>query len=117
MGRGAGSDWQRRQRWGYFFIAPFFLVFFLFSVYPFITTFLGSFQKWDGIESAVYMGGDNYARLVTDKVFLLSVTNTLKIWLENFIPQMAVALALACVSPSTACGRCRCFAPRTTCPT
>ena len=37
----------------------------------------------------------NYRRLFTDRVFYLTVWNTLRIWVFNFLPQMACALVLS----------------------
>jgi len=86
-----------KTNWGYVFIAPFFIVFVVFGLYPIISTFVLSFQKWDGIIPSESAGFKNYSRLITDKVFFLSMWNTLRIWSVNFIPQMLTALILAAV--------------------
>lgn len=89
------TRWKDSNRNGYYFIAPFFIVFLIFSLYPIVYTFYLSFQRWDGISPVVGVGGSNYMRLFTDEVFYLSVLNTLKIWLAAFIPQIGIALLLA----------------------
>lgn len=38
-----------KGRYGYLFIAPFFIVFAVFGLYPIVYTFILSFQKWDGL--------------------------------------------------------------------
>ena len=91
---------QRKKKmdkghYGYLFIAPFFIVFVVFGLYPIIYTFILSFQKWDGLVSATFIGTANFKRLLTDKVFFLSIWNTFRIWIFNFIPQMLTALLLS----------------------
>jgi len=93
--KGTGGKIARKQRWGYVFIAPYFLVFLIFGAYPFLHTFLLSFQRWDGIRAAAPAGLDNFARLATDSVFLTSLYNTGRIWLLNFIPQLLAAIVLS----------------------
>jgi len=86
-----------KNNWGYLFISPFFIVFIVFSLYPIISTFVMSFQKWDGLMPSVSIGFKNFQRLISDKVFFLSMWNTLRIWIVNFIPQILVALILSAV--------------------
>jgi len=89
------DKWKNSNRYGYLFIAPFFIVFLIFSLYPILYTFYLSFQRWDGLSPVVSVGGSNYARLFTDEVFYRSVFNTIRIWLVAFIPQIGIALLLA----------------------
>ncbi len=84
-----------KSHYGYFFVAPFFIVFIIFGLYPIIYTMILSMQKWDGLMPAVSIGFSNFNRLITDEVFYLSVWNTIRIWLLNFIPQMFTALLLS----------------------
>lgn len=84
-----------KGHYGYLFIAPFFIVFFVFSLYPIIYTFILSSQKWDGLVPATSIGLTNFKRLITDKVFYLSIWNTFRIWILNFIPQIFSALLLS----------------------
>lgn len=84
-----------KGRYGYLFIAPFFIVFAVFGLYPIVYTFILSFQKWDGLAKMTPLGWKNYARLLTDDVFYLSIWNTIRIWIFNFVPQMLTALLLS----------------------
>lgn len=84
-----------KGRYGYLFIAPFFVVFAIFGLYPILYTIFLSFQKWDGLAAITGVGLKNFQRLITDEVFYLSVWNTFRIWLVNFLPQMAAALILS----------------------
>ena len=93
--RGKKRSRLDRGNYGYLFIAPFFLVFLVFGLYPIVYTVYLSFQKWDGLGPISYLGLKNFTRLLGDEVFYLSVWNSFRIWLCNFIPQMAAALLLA----------------------
>lgn len=84
-----------RGRYGYCFIAPFFIVFLIFTLYPILYTLFLSFKSWDGLSEVKDAGFANYKRLLTDKTFYLSIWNTFRIWLVNFIPQMLTALILS----------------------
>ena len=90
-----GPNKLNKSRYGYLFIAPFFVVFAIFGLYPILYTVFLSFQKWDGLAPLAGIGLKNFQRLVTDKVFYLSLWNTFRIWLMNFLPQMGAALILS----------------------
>jgi len=89
-GRKLGKD-----SYGYLFIAPFFIVLVVFNIYPVIYTFYLSFQKWDGLTAIVSVGLNNFRRLITDKVFFLTIWNTFRIWILTYIPQILAALLLS----------------------
>lgn len=85
-------------KWGYIFIAPFFITFFIFNFIPLISTFYYSFFEIfrDGLKQIGpnFIGLENYKSLLgTDLPKFLS--NTLIIWLMGFIPQICVSLLLA----------------------
>ncbi len=85
----------KKNIYGYLFITPFLVVFCIFSLYPILYTFFLSFQKWDGLIPPQPIGFRNFDRLLTDKVFFLSLWNSLRIWLMNYIPQILAALILS----------------------
>ncbi len=86
----------RRNRWGYFFVAPFVIVYLIFNLYPTIYTFVLSFSDLRGLRSDFsIVGFENFAKLITDPYFWGAVGNTFIIWGWNFIPQLGVALLLA----------------------
>ncbi|WP_128895310.1 carbohydrate ABC transporter permease [Longirhabdus pacifica] len=80
---------------GYYFIAPFFIVFLIFNVYPVFLTFYYTFTQYEGYGKPTFIGLDNYARIITDTYFLEAFMNTWKIWGFNFILQLGIALLLA----------------------
>jgi cellobiose transport system permease protein len=81
----------------YLLIAPFFVLFAIFGVYPLLYTFWVSLHDWDLISSGphAYIGIENYRTLVADEDFRNSVVNTLGIFLLATIPQILAALGLA----------------------
>ncbi|MFC5774958.1 carbohydrate ABC transporter permease [Ectobacillus antri] len=80
---------------GYYFVAPFFLVFLLFNIYPVLLTFYYTFTKYEGYGSPEFIGLENYIRVFSDTAFFEAFLNTLKIWGLNFFLQMGIALLLA----------------------
>ncbi len=62
--------------WGYIFIAVAMLVFLVFTVYPLISAFIISFQKYKPLGSE-WVGLDNYKALLKDKIFAKSLMNTI----------------------------------------
>ncbi|AZB41110.1 sugar ABC transporter permease [Bacillus sp. FJAT-42376] len=85
------------NRYGYFFIAPFWVVFLVFSIYPVALTFYYSFTNYTGSGTAEVVGLANYTRLLTDTFFVQAFVNTLKIWGINFALQIGLALILAAI--------------------
>ena len=85
----------RREKNGYFFIAPYFICFGLFSLYPILYTLSLSFVEWDGFTQKVPVGLANYQRLLADEVFWRSIGTTLLIALISTSLQMTFGLLLA----------------------
>lgn len=85
-------------KWGYVFILPFFVSFFIFSLIPLIDTIRYSFFEYyrSGIKEIGpnFIGMANYKSLIESDM-LKYAGNTLILWLIGFIPQIVVALALA----------------------
>ena len=87
----------KKGRWGYFFIAPFLIVFLIFGLYPIIFTFQLSFQKRSGFGAATSVEFANFKRIVSDNTFPKTLWNTIKIWIVDFIPQIGIALLLSMI--------------------
>ena len=88
----------RTNRWGYFFVAPFVVVFCVFNLWPTLYTFLLSFTDLAGLRSGLnfqFVGLDNFIKLVKDQYFWSALGNTFIIWGLNFAPQLGLALLLA----------------------
>ena len=92
---GVGTE-QRINRWGYFFVLPFVLVYFIFNFYPTIYTFGLSFSNLKGLsQDSDFVGLQNFSKLIRDPYFWGAVKNTFIIWAINFAPQLGVALILS----------------------
>lgn len=87
------------NRYGVYFIMPFFLVFTLFSLFPILYTFYLSVTDTKGFSGNMggFIGLDNYARLLQDGAFWQSLWNTVRIWGVNFIFQLGLALFFAVI--------------------
>lgn len=93
----ARPRWRRALRaWpAYAAIAPFFILFLCFGLYPTAYSLVLSFQKWNGLGAPEWVGLDNYVQLVSDETFWLSVRNTFVIFALSTIPMMIIALVVA----------------------
>lgn len=60
----------------YFFIAPFFILYAMFSAYPVLYSFWLSFHKLEGISTPRFIGLANYLDLLSDTRYLKAITNT-----------------------------------------
>lgn len=85
-------------KWGYLFILPFFVSFFIFSFIPLMDTFRYSFFEYyrSGIKEVGpnFIGIANYLSLIGSDM-LKYAGNTLILWIIGFIPQIVIALLLA----------------------
>lgn len=86
------------SKWGYFFIAPFFVIYIIFSLIPLLSTFVYSF--FESYRIGLMQVGPNFAGLSNFKAVLESdfakyTFNTIILWVLNFVPQILVSLLLA----------------------
>uniref|UniRef100_UPI004037E4FB carbohydrate ABC transporter permease n=1 Tax=Roseburia hominis TaxID=301301 RepID=UPI004037E4FB len=85
-------------KWGYIFIIPFFLIFFIFSMIPMVDTVRYSFFEYyrSGIKEIGpnFIGIENYKSLL-DSDMIKYAGNTLIMWIIGFVPQIVIALLLA----------------------
>lgn len=85
-------------KWGYIFILPFFLSFFIFSLIPMVDTVKYSFYEYyrSGLKEIGpnFIGMANYLSLLKSDMLRYGA-NTLILWLIGFIPQIVIALILA----------------------
>lgn len=79
----------------YAYIAPFFLLFFIFGLFPLLFTFYVALFDWDPIGEHHFVGLANFSELVHDPRFWGAMRNTFSIWALSTIPQLLLALVLA----------------------
>ncbi|MBQ6583502.1 MAG: sugar ABC transporter permease [Mogibacterium sp.] len=85
-------------KWGYIFIAPFFIVFFIFQLIPLAQTIYYSFFEYYRSGLTIIgpnpVGFANYEALFQSD-FLKYTGNTIILWVAGFIPQIIISLLLA----------------------
>ncbi|MCD4826630.1 MAG: sugar ABC transporter permease [Acholeplasmataceae bacterium] len=94
------------NRYGLYFIAPFFIVYIIFSLIPLLSTFYYSFFEYYMRQGIIKIGPnfiflDNYAQIFQDGILFKYAGNTLIMWLMGFIPQIIISLLLALWFTST----------------
>ena len=91
-------------KWGYLFIAPFFIFYAVFTLYPQLLTIYNSFFEnyRSGLRQVgpTFVGMENYVTLFTpDKNGSIDILkyawNTIVLWVGGAIPQISIALLLA----------------------
>lgn len=78
----------------YFYIAPFFILYFIFTLYPIIGDIIISFQSGT-FTRLKFIGFQNYQRLFTDKVLLQTIINTFLFVIVSVILYLFFALLFA----------------------
>jgi cellobiose transport system permease protein len=80
----------------YLYVAPFFVLFGIFGLFPIGYTIYVSLFDWSLLAGkGGFVGLDNYAELIADDQFWNAVYNTFGIFLLATIPQLVVALMIA----------------------
>ena len=91
-------------KWGYIFIAPFFIAYAIFTLYPQMLTIYNSFFEnyRSGLKQVGpnFVGLSNYVKLFTPDAngsidILKYAGNTVVLWLGGAVPQIVIALLLA----------------------
>lgn len=69
---------MRRNWFGYAMLAPYYLIFLLFTIIPVVASLVLSFTTFNMLEPPTFVFMDNYIRLfLEDDIFILAVQNTL----------------------------------------
>jgi multiple sugar transport system permease protein len=87
-----------RTFWPYLFVAPFFILFLIFGLFPLGFSIFLSLHQWDpaaGLSAMHWVGLENYRFALTDPSFHKSLLNTLWFALASGVPQHLIALPLA----------------------
>jgi multiple sugar transport system permease protein len=72
-----GTPSSRRETfWGYVFLAPFIVGFFLWQAYPLLLSLYYSFTNYDLLQPEEWVGLQNYQTMLDDKLFWISLVNT-----------------------------------------
>ncbi|MED5621077.1 carbohydrate ABC transporter permease [Ideonella sp. BN130291] len=90
--------WTARQVMPYVFISPFFILFFVFGLFPLGFSVWLSLHQWNpaaGLEAMRWVGLENYSFTLGDPWFHQSLLNTLWFAVASGVPQHLVAVPLA----------------------
>ena len=79
----------------YAYVAPFFIIFGIFGLFPLVFTFFVSLYDWNPIGAHTYVGLANFERLLHDSRFWNALGNTVGIFVISTVPQLLLALGLA----------------------
>jgi cellobiose transport system permease protein len=79
----------------YAYIAPFFVLFLVFGLFPLLFTFYVALFDWNPIGEHHYVGLANFSQLVHDPRFWGALRNTFSIWVLSTVPQLLLALGMA----------------------
>ncbi|WP_329108197.1 sugar ABC transporter permease [Micromonospora sp. NBC_01699] len=110
-GRPAGRGEPDRHRWRnrlhrfdmrytpYLLVAPFFLLFLVFGLFPIIFNGVVALRHWrlDDPTLTGWAGAANFEKLLTDDDFWNALYNTFGIFLLSTVPQLTLALVIASV--------------------
>ncbi len=84
------------NKYAYFFLIPFFVVFLIFSLYPMVYSIVISFCDLKGLDTVLKFNNfENYIWLWNQPRFWQSFLNTFIIFAMNFIPQLVSAVFFA----------------------
>lgn len=86
-----------KDKIGYLFISPFFIVFLLFNAYPIFFTLYLSLTNYKGYGRKIFIGADNFKLIFKDPNVVDAFFNTLKIWGVNIAFQIFLALLLVMI--------------------
>ncbi len=93
----AAPGWIRRNRQTLapvLFLLPGVLFFLFYVIFPILQSFNLSFYRWDGLGEPVYVGMENYAELLDDRAFEVSMWNNAK-WLLLYLLAIPAGLGIA----------------------
>lgn len=86
---------MRRNQTFYLTVAPFLVIFLLFSVFPVGFSLYLGFNKWDGFSDPQWVGLENYLQALRDPLFQKAIGNTIYLWFWSTLATIAFALTLA----------------------
>lgn len=109
---------MRKEKIAYLFVAPYYVLFIIFTIFPVVISIALSFTYYDVLEFPKFIAWQNYTRLIlADDVFLIAIRNTfvyavvmgpisylvslLVAWLINDLsPKLRAVLVLLFYAPS-----------------
>lgn len=94
-------------KYGYLFSLPFIVAYLIFHFYPTLYTAVIGFTDLKGLGKTSFHflsePFSNFKTILSSKLFILSLKNTVVIWIMNFIPQLSFALLFTAWFTSPRC--------------
>ncbi len=90
-----GLRWNEETRAGLVFVSPFLFGFIVFTAIPLIASLYFSFTAYDVLNPPVWIGLDNYQRMLTDERFSKTLFNTLYFVVLHVPTAIPISLTLA----------------------
>lgn len=84
-----------KYRVAYAYVAPFYILFAVFTLFPMVSGFALSFFRWDGLGEMHFINIENYVNLFKDPLFWKALKNTLFMGIIAHIPILLGGLVLA----------------------
>ena len=91
---------KRRPSPGYLFIAPWFISYFIFGLFPMVLSFIMSFTDWPVIGEPTFVGLENYRDLLVDRSFHNSLWVTIRYAIVAVPIGMAASFTIALIMAS-----------------
>lgn len=79
----------------YIFVAPFFVLYAVFGVYPLLFSFAIGFARWDGLSELRWIGLANASVMLNDEQFAAAIWNTCVLGILYVPPMLITAFLLA----------------------
>ena len=90
---------MKKSKWGLLFIAPYFIVYLIFTASPIIISLYKSLFEnyWMGLNQVgpFFCGLENYMKLLADESIYVYLGNTAIMWILGFVPQLVISITLA----------------------
>jgi ABC-type sugar transport system permease subunit len=86
---------RRKFNSGYLWVAPALLMYAVFTLVPLVSGVYLALLRWDGIEPAVYIGLDNFRRMLDDNRLRTALEHNVQYAIGTVIGKMVLALFLA----------------------
>ena len=87
--------WLSKKRYKIGLVVPTLIVYSVFIILPIGIAVWYSFTKYSGIGNATFVGLENYMRLFKDKVFWVSLKNTMVIFVLAFVLLLTISFLIA----------------------
>lgn len=94
------SNKKKKRSLGYYYVAPWFIAYLIFGLFPMGLSFFMSFTDWPVIGQPTFIGLENYKDLLTDRAFRNSLWVTVRYAIVSVPLGMAASFTIALIMAS-----------------